>query len=187
MALPVPSLATDFASLPDWSRRLLRTGVFEPDETVTLVGEHLSLVNAELALALLSVFDWRPRIIGAHVAALRGLSSLEQHVGNLLLRSDVCYAGSAYSLALAHFNTRRALQFLTDYLDYYLTRKDLWFEQRDVLAAVTCLDERNGTTIAKQYESRWREYVSDKPNVQLSVGIDRVRRNLEVLTRMSTA
>jgi hypothetical protein len=185
-SLPVPSPATD-APLPDWSAALFRTGLFEPEETVALVGEKMALVNDDLVLALLSVFNWRPRIIGAHLAALRGLSSLEQDIGNLLLRSDVCYAGAAYALTLAHFNTRPALHVLTEYLDYYLTRKDLWFDQCHVLAAVTCLDERNGTTVAKQYEAPWREYVRDKPNVEIGARIVHVRRQLEVLAGLTAA
>jgi hypothetical protein len=186
-ALPVPSTPPKGTPLPDWSIPLFRTGLFDPDETLMLVGERISLVDADLVLALLSVFDWRPRVVGAHLAAFRGFTSLEHDVGNLLLRSDVCYAGSAYALALAHFNTTRAIQFLTDYLDYYLTRKDLWFEQRDVLAAVTCLDQRNGTTIARNYEARWRDYARDKPHLQLSSGIDHVRRQLDALERLTSS
>jgi hypothetical protein len=186
-ALPVPATAIDAASLPEWSRPLFITGLFEPDETVMLVGDHIALVDAELVLALLSVFNWRPRTIGAHLAALRGLASLEEEIGNLLLRSDVCWAGRAYSLALARFNTPRSLQFLTRYLEYYLTRRDLSFEQQYVLATVICLDERNGPTIAREFESPWREYSRDGPNVALAAEVDRVRHQLEFLERFSAA
>jgi len=185
--LPVPTTRVASETLPDWSRSLFRTGLFDPEEAASLVGENLPLVNADLVLALLSEFNWRPRIVGAYLSALRGFHSLEQDLGNLLLRSDVCYAGSAYALVLGHFNTTRSLRFLTDYLDYYLTRRDLWFEQRDVLATVSCLDERNGTAISKPYERLWRDYVEDKPNVRLDAGIDHVRGHLQSLERLANA
>ncbi|HYQ03004.1 MAG TPA: DUF6000 family protein [Polyangiaceae bacterium] len=71
--------------------------------------------------------------------------------------------------------------------NYYLTRKDLWFEQCDVLAIVTCLDERNGTEISKRYEALWRDYSRDKPNLRLEAGIVHIRRQLEALEALAAA
>jgi hypothetical protein len=50
-------------------------------------------IDEGLIVTLLSQFDWRPRITGAYFAAVKKLASLDDHIGNLLLRSDVCYAG----------------------------------------------------------------------------------------------
>jgi len=65
-------------------------------------------IDEALVVTLLSQFDWRPRITGAYFAAVKKFTSLEDHIGRLLLRSDVCYAGRGYCLALARFDTAAA-------------------------------------------------------------------------------
>jgi hypothetical protein len=63
------------------------------DEVLDLVVELWPDMTEGLARGLLGYFDWRPRLVGAYVAALKELRSLTQLIGRLLLRSDVCYGG----------------------------------------------------------------------------------------------
>jgi hypothetical protein len=50
-------------------------------------------IDLPVVTTLISYFDWRPRIVGAWLAGLRALPALDDHIGRLLVRSDVCYAG----------------------------------------------------------------------------------------------
>jgi len=120
-------------------------------------------MNCDVAHALLAAKDWRPRRVGAYIVALRELHELTDEVGRLLLRSDVCYAGGDYCLALAQLNTSQALEYLRQYLDYYLTRNDLWFDQASAMSAVAYLDAHNGTHDLDSFLSRWESFVADKP------------------------
>jgi hypothetical protein len=124
-------------------------------------------INEGLVLQLLSQFDWRPRIIGAKFAAIKKLASLDDVIGKLLLRSDVCYAGHGYCLALARFDTAAASAHLTRYLDYYLGRVDLWFDQGSAMAALGHLDRQRGTRVRDRYLEAWTRFVENKPHWDL--------------------
>jgi hypothetical protein len=116
-------------------------------------------MNRDMAYTLLSYFNWRPRRVGAHIVALRQLDELTELVGRLLLRSDVCFAGSSYCLALAQLNTPKSRQFLHEYLDYYLTRSDLSFDQGAAMGAVAYLDGINGTKDLLLFINKWYLFI----------------------------
>ncbi|MEM9070019.1 MAG: DUF6000 family protein [Myxococcota bacterium] len=145
-----------------------------------LLGE----LDEDLVRRLLSYFNWRPRLVGAYFATVRGDLSLEEEIGRLLLRSDVCYAGQGYALALASFSTPSALGYLTQYLDYYLEQPDLWFDQAHVMAAVAHLDRRNGTHVVDAYRERWARFTSNKPNVHLEETCERFECDLRALSSL---
>jgi len=138
-------------------------------------------VSPELINTLLANCDWRPRSVGAFFVALDQRNYFETLVGRLLLRSDVCYAGRAYCIALAQLNTPTAVDFLQRYLGYYLTRNDLWFDQADALAALKYLDEVNGTVFSSQFDQLWRDFASTKPNWNLSQTCSRFNATLRGL------
>lgn len=130
-------------------------------------------IYGEITLALVEKLltdnDWRPRITAALFAALKRFSSLEDHIGRLLLRSDLCFAGSLYCVALAEFNSSAGLNFLKRYLDYYLTRPDLEFDQGAAMGAIAWLDLRNGTRHLETIYPKWDEYLAPqiwKPDVK---------------------
>jgi len=125
-------------------------------------------VTPELINTLLASCDWRPRSVGAFFVALDQRSDFEALVGRLLLRSDVCYAGRVYCVALARLNTQAAVDFLQQYLRYYLTRNALWFDQAHALAALGYLDEVNGTAHASTFDQLWRDFTSNKPHWNLA-------------------
>lgn len=75
-------------------------------------------------------------------------------------------------IALATFNSKTGVSFFTRYLDHYLRQVDLWFDQGDVLAALTYLDQKNGTNHASLFQSRWQTFIANKPNRDLSRDIE---------------
>lgn len=115
-------------------------------------------MNPKIVAELLGDFDWRPRMAGAFFAAINYYQEFEEIIGPHLLRSEVCYAGSGYCLALATFSTERCKEFLMTYLEYYLGRKDLWFDQADAYCALEYLDK----AAAERMLPKWKEFVADK-------------------------
>lgn len=133
-------------------------------------------IDEALVVELLSFTNWRPRLVGGYLAAAANLVGLEEHLGRLFLRSDACYAGRAYCLALARFNTPRALAFVREYLDYYLEKPDLDFEQGDAMAALSHLDGENGTSVLQEYDARWRRFTKGK-SWDLAAIVERFERD----------
>lgn len=124
-------------------------------------------LTSDIVRQLLGDMNWRPRLVAAQFLAILRMHEFDDHIGRLLVRSDVCDAGSGYCLALATFNTALSRDYLRQYLDYYLRKSDLWFDQGDVLAALVYLDRLNGTEEAKHFSSLWQSFIADKPNWSL--------------------
>ncbi|WMW81108.1 DUF6000 family protein [Undibacterium cyanobacteriorum] len=142
------------------------------DRAAAFVEKNLGEADLELVKVLLSHFDWRSRKTGAHLAAFLGLSDFEDQIGRLLLRSDVCYAGFGYCVAIAEFNTPIGVQYLNRYLDYYLKKPELFFDQNNVMAALKYLDEVNGTKFFDLHLGNWNDFVVGKQNWDLERSID---------------
>jgi hypothetical protein len=70
-------------------------------------------------------------------------------------------------VALARFNTPESIGFLLEYLDYYLTRNDLWFDQDCAMGAIGYLDARHGTHNLQSMKAKWIAFVADKPHWDL--------------------
>ena len=138
-------------------------------------------VNVSLCVELLSWFDWRPRIVGAFFVAIERFDETADLIGRLLLRSDVCFAGRGYALALARIGTPQATDFLVDYLDYYLTRRDLQFDQLACMGALQSLDIRNGTTLAQPFMKRCEEFYSDNHFINCADSVQGFETRLSAL------
>lgn len=147
--------------------------------------EHYSKLHAEISAditqQMLTEFNWRSRIVGGYFAAIKEYRNFEAQIGNLLLRSDVCYAASGYCIALAAFNSEISLQYLKRYLDYYLKQKEFWFDQSDCMAAVAFLDKKNGTTVMQDYVPSWQDFVKNKPNWSLESSIQRFAASMAAI------
>ena len=96
------------------------------------IGTVRNKFTSDVIKKLLGHFSWRTRQTGAYFAGINGFREFEDTIGILLLKSEVTYAGTMYALVLAEFNTNRGLEFLKTYLDYYLTKLDLFFDQGQV-------------------------------------------------------
>ena len=148
------------------------------------VRQHKSLITDDLIIQLLERYDWRPRKTAAYLCALTGRISFLDQMGRLLLRSDVCCAGSTYCMALAEFNTSESIYFLTQYLDYYLTKTDLWFDQNCAMGAVAYLDKINSTRILDNYHDPWTEFVKNKPHWNQEMDFPEFEKAMELLQRL---
>jgi hypothetical protein len=128
------------------------------DTTIKVFADTAKEIDESVVLKLLGDFNWRSRITGAFFSAINNYQNFQDIIGGHLLKSEVCYAGSGYCLALATFGTDSAKKYLITYLDYYLDRKDLWFDQADAFCALEYLDSNSaGKRIVK-----WNSFVSDK-------------------------
>lgn len=123
-------------------------------------------LSPEIVKQLLGYFDWRSRISGAYFSAIMDYTEFEDFIGIHLVKSEVCYAGEGYLIALASFNTDKSIDYLKKYLDYYLSKPALWFDQGDAMAALIWLDNKNDSTLIKDnnYMDKWTDFVGNKPN-----------------------
>ncbi len=128
------------------------------DTTIKIFADTAKEIDKNIVIKLLIDFDWRTRITGAFFSAINNYQEFEDIIGRHLLKSEVCYAGSGYCLALASFGTDNAKKYLVTYLDYYLDRKDLWFNQANAFCALEHLDKN----AAKKLMDKWNSFVADK-------------------------
>jgi hypothetical protein len=118
-------------------------------------------LDAGLVEVLLSERTWRARLAGGYLVALARLGALEPHVSGLLLRSETPYAGRAFCLALARLGGASSVKTLKRYLDIYLVREDLIYDQCGALGALSVLDPSE----ALQYYPAWERYAATKPEM----------------------
>ena len=155
------ALSSEFVD--KWVIPFYGTGLSEDVESyAAALKPLLPELTSDVYSKLFAEMNWRPRLVAAHFAAILNDRSYEELIGHLLLRSDVCFAGSAYCLALARFNTSGAIDYLRQYLDYYLTRNELFFDQGDAIGAIAYLDFLNGTELLELYSEKWDSFVLDK-------------------------
>ncbi len=143
-------------------------------------------IDDQLITELLSQRNWRPRITAAYFVAIKNMSCHCDHIGKLLLRSDVCFAGRGYALALARINTPQSHEFLFQYSEHYLKRPDLEFDQSDVLGAIDHCDRLNGTRNIDSFESAWVEYSSSWTTPRsLPKAIEWFQKKMESIIKLS--
>lgn len=189
--LEVPSSMNPLSDeiISKWIAPFYMWGIRSPEQFIASYSPIRGEITVDLCRSLLVSFNWRPRIVAAYFAAIEKFTELEEHIGRLLLRSDVCYAGQGYALALGIFNTVGSIDFLKRYLDHYLKRNDLWFDQPDAMAALHFTDCLNGTSNFDDYLPLWQAFVSDKPKHDLNGVLELFRQdvaNVERIRKNST-
>ena len=113
---------------------------------------------------MLGEFNWRPRKVDAIFAAISKNQDVENIIGTHLLKSEVCYAGRGYCLALASFESVSARTFLIQYLDYYLQRSDLDFDQGSALGALAYLNPILGSDILSELIPAYNLWQQHRPH-----------------------
>ncbi|MFJ6689581.1 DUF6000 family protein [Streptomyces sp. NPDC091294] len=114
-----------------------------------LLTDAAAITDEELE-ALLG-YEWRSRLTAAWLIGVDHRERFRARIGDLLLDSEVCYSGSAYCFALARFGTHADAEILTAYLDRYLPRTDLHYDQPAALGALLRLDAHLGTHHAARF------------------------------------
>ncbi|MDX3525452.1 DUF6000 family protein [Streptomyces sp. ID05-39B] len=104
------------------------------------------ITPAELGILLEG--GWRERKTAAWLVTVAHRTEFRDLIGRLLLASEGPYAGAAYCVALAKFGSPADAELLGAYLDHYLSRPDLDYDQAVVLGALLYLDEILGSAYA---------------------------------------
>ncbi|MEU7071978.1 DUF6000 family protein [Streptomyces narbonensis] len=114
-----------------------------------VVKDAAGITDAELEALLAS--EWRSRFTAAWLIGVDRRASFRERIGELLLASEVCYAGAAYCFALARLGTTADAELLAAYLDRYLPRTDCRYDQPEALGALLRVDAALGTSYAGRF------------------------------------
>ena len=170
-----------------WVLPFYMVGIHNTEEFISNYSKIKSDVSIDIAKQLFGDFNWRTRIVGAYFSAIENYVELEDIIGIHLLKSEVCYAGGGYCFALASFNTENGINYLKKYLDYYLTKKDLFFEQREAMSALKWTDKQNGTNLCGEYMPKFNEWVSDKYAQDIEVSFSGFENQMKQLERIKAS
>ncbi|UWE10266.1 DUF6000 family protein [Actinacidiphila bryophytorum] len=137
-----------------------------------LAADAQAISDAELTI--LFEGSWRERRTAAWLAAVSRRDHFREQVGALLLDSEVCCAGKAYCVTLASFGTARDADLLDAYLDRYLRRPDLAYDQPTAMGALAYTDtvlhsDRAGRLL--QAGGLWPQWFRDAPHMRGDDGI----------------
>ncbi|MCP2327334.1 hypothetical protein HDA40_005841 [Hamadaea flava] len=150
-----------FLSRPDDQRAEFVRALVHDSQTIS--DEHLAL----LLTGRLDLGGWQPRIVAAWLVGIGRRATFRRPIGELLLASDMTYAGQGYCVALAALGTEEDARILAEYLDRYLPQIERRYDQRWAMAALVHLDSVRGTHIADSYltvDGPWQRWVNGLPN-----------------------
>jgi hypothetical protein len=95
--------------------------------------------------------DWRAQLTAAWLAGLTRRTQHRERIRELLLASRLVHAGKGFCFALTRFATHQDARILAEYLDHYLARPDLEYDQPWAMAALMHLDALLGTREAARH------------------------------------
>jgi hypothetical protein len=144
----------------------MEIGRYEDKTWIEAIKEIKHEITPDVCLLLLGDFNWRTRLVGAYFAAVKGYTDLIDVIGIHLLKSEVCCVGHIYALVLAFFNTQKSTEYLTQYLNYYLTTPHLYFDQKSVMEAILYLDKVNGTSVFSEQLVKWTRFEEMKAPIE---------------------
>ncbi|MFN1217404.1 DUF6000 family protein [Chryseobacterium kwangjuense] len=114
-------------------------------------------ITEEVTAALLGDFNWRTRTVGAYLSAVKNYKHQIDIIGVHFLKSEVCYAGDLYALVFAFYNNDKTINYLNQYLDYYLQKPQLYFDQESVMETLVYLDSINETNNFEKHAFQWEK------------------------------
>ncbi|GHJ47853.1 hypothetical protein Cs7R123_51950 [Catellatospora sp. TT07R-123] len=100
---------------------------------------------------MLSLPNWRPRLTAAWLIGIDRRTGFRDRLAELLLASELAFAGKGYAYALLRFGRPEDAVVLSAYLDRYLPRLDCPYDQGYVMSALLHLDDTRGTTAAARF------------------------------------
>ncbi|MGW1712702.1 DUF6000 family protein [Streptomyces sp. NPDC002156] len=118
-------------------------------------------------LGILLEGTWRERKTAAWLIAVARRTEFRARLGEMLLASEVCFAGSAYCVTFATFATPADADLLAAYLDRYLRRPDLYYDQPAAMGALLHLDARLRTDRAARFltaDGLWHQWIDGPPH-----------------------
>ncbi|MFH9568465.1 DUF6000 family protein [Streptomyces globisporus] len=150
------------------SGSLLRMQDPEYDRFARRLSEDSQAITAEEITTLLEG-GWRERRTATWLVAISRRTEFREHLGELLLTSEVCCVGLAYCVALASFGTPRDSELLVAYLERYLRRPDLAYDQTAVMGALVFIDLNLQVDQAARFlgpGALWQQWLCDAPHMQ---------------------
>lgn len=120
-----------------------------------------SEINSDVVKKIIGENNWKERIVGAFFCAIENLTEFEDIIGIHFLKSDLVHQGKGFALALASFSSKKSIDYLKKYLDYYLTRKDLFYEQNYAMSALKWIDTTTKSEHTKEYKQKYDEWEKD--------------------------
>jgi hypothetical protein len=160
---------------------------YTTDEWINQVISVKNTITTDIIEKNLGDFNWRTRQTGAFFAAITNKPQYIDIIGTHLLKSEVCYAGGVYCQVFASFNTVDCVEYLNAYLDYYLSKPDLWFDQREAMEAIHYLDKRNATNHFERHIDNWHAFIKNKPYWSKEISTEKLERELAVLKAVQQA
>jgi len=150
-------------------------------EWITSLRQIKNEITEDISLALLGDFNWRTRLMGTYFAAVKGYEGLIDIIGTHLLKSELCCVGHIYALVLTFFNNEKSIYYLNNYLDYYLTKPFLYFDQKDVMEALLYLDKVNNTAHFNDHLANWNKLQQERKPLeeQSTIMIAEIIENVE--------
>jgi hypothetical protein len=112
-------------------------------------------------LGVLLDSEWRSRITAAWLIGVSRRDRFRERMGALLLESGLVFAGQGYCFALARLGTPEDAELLTAYLDHYLRRPDLRYDQDWALGALQHIDASLGTHHSARFtapDGLWQQW-----------------------------
>jgi hypothetical protein len=104
------------------------------------------ITDHELEVLLAS--EWRSRLTASWLIAVDRRTQFRDRLRDLLLASEVCFAGQGHIFAFTRFGESRDAGVLAEYLERYLPRLDCHYDQHWAIGALMNLDESLGTASA---------------------------------------
>jgi Family of unknown function (DUF6000) len=130
-------------------------------------------------------FNWRTRETGALFSAITNKDKYLDIIGVHLLKSEFCYAGKVYADVMAYFNNGKSISYLETYLEYYLRRPDLEFNQIEVMTALGYVNKENGTSIQSSLMELWLNYcLIRKCNSEIKT--EKIEIRMQTINRISS-
>ncbi|MFJ4809376.1 DUF6000 family protein [Streptomyces longwoodensis] len=132
------------------------------------LNEDSKVITAEEITTLLEG-GWRERRTAAWLVAVSRRTEFRERLGELLLASEVCCVGLAYCVALASFGTPRDSQLLVAYLDRYLRRPDLAYDQTVAMGALLYIDLNLQGDEATRFlgpGALWQQWLQEAPHMR---------------------
>ncbi|NMH26463.1 DUF6000 family protein [Flavobacterium silvaticum] len=161
----------------------MKIGVTDSELQSELVSK-IPQMSKDILASLLGDFDWRTRQTGAYFAAIKNDIEFIDIIGVHFLKSEVSYAGQIYAIALAYFNTEKSVQYIDKYLEYYLSKPDLWFDQGDAMAALKYLDHVNKTNHLAKHLNDWENFLTNKPYWKKEIEFEHMKNQIEFIQKL---
>jgi hypothetical protein len=141
-------------------------GLPEPDRSqfIRRLRRDAAAVSDHKISVLLSG-EWRGRLTASWLIAASRRTQFTDRLGDLLVASQLVYAGQGFCVALAGDGGETAAARLTEYLDVWLPRTSCRYDQAWAMAALACLDARAGTSHSARFlvpGGAWERWTADR-------------------------